>query len=250
MMAVESQGAPVRLAARELRIGWGGRALLPALDFAMRDGELWGLVGRNGAGKSTLLKTLLGVHAPLGGSVTRPSGARIGYVPQRSEWEAAVPARVVDIAAGGLDAGWRALFPFRPRGSHARTHAALVAAQAGDLAQRRYTALSEGQKQRVWLARALVSSPEVLVLDEPTSALDPAAERAVFDLLGELISQRRMAVLIASHQLGLLFTRATHLVFVDRDESLALAGPRADVLAHPAVRRRHLIELAAGTVDS
>jgi len=237
------------LSAAELRIGWNGRALLPPLDFAIREGELWGLVGRNGAGKSTLLRTLLGVHAPLAGRVTRAVGGRIGYVPQRSEWEAAVPARVIDIAAGGLDAGWRALVPFRPRGSSERTRQALAAAQAADLAHRRYTALSEGQKQRVWLARALVSDPRMLVLDEPTSALDPAAERAVFDLLGDLIATRDMAVLVASHQLGLLFSRATHLVFVDRDEAVAIAGPRAEVLAHPVVRRRHLIELAAGAVE-
>lgn len=245
---IDSASLPV-LAADDLRIGWNGRALLPPLDFAIHEGELWGLVGRNGAGKSTLLRTLLGVHAPLAGRVARAARGRIGYVPQRSEWESAVPARVIDIAAGGLDAGWRALLPFRPAGSHERTLRALGAAQAGDLAYRRYTALSEGQKQRVWLARALVSDPRILVLDEPTSALDPAAERAVFDLLGELIAQRKMAVLIASHQLGLLFSRATHLVFVDRDESVALAGPRAEVLAHPVVRRRHLVELAAGVTE-
>ncbi len=231
-----------------LQIGWGGRALLPPIDLTIRPGELWGLVGRNGAGKSTLLKTLLGVHPPLAGAVQRSS--RIGYVPQRSEWEAAVPARVIDIALGGLDAGWRSLLPFRPRGSRDKTMAALREAQAGDLAWRRYVALSEGQKQRVWLARALVGEPQLLVLDEPTSALDPAAERGVFDLVSRLIVERRLAVLLASHHLGLLFERASHLLYVDRDEGLVLAGPRLEVLAHPNVRRRHLIDFASAPVVS
>ncbi len=231
-----------------LRIGWDGRALLPPIDLAIRSGELWGLVGRNGAGKSTLLKTLLGVHKPLAGIVQR--SPRIGYVPQRSEWEAAVPARVIDIALGGVDAGWRSLLPFRPRGSRAKTLAALREAQAEELAWRRYVALSEGQKQRVWLARALVGEPQLLVLDEPTSALDPAAERAVFDLVSRLIAQRQLAVLLASHHLGLLFERASHLIYVDREEGLVLAGTRAEVLAHPSVRRRHAIDFGGASASS
>ena len=230
------------VAARGLKVGWGGRALLPQVDLAIRPGELWGLVGRNGAGKSTLLKTLLGVHPPVAGAVTRVG--RIGYVPQRSEWEPAVPARVIDLALGGLDEGWRSFLPWRPRGSHRRANAALAVAQADDLARRRYVALSEGQKQRVWLARALVGDPRLLVLDEPTSALDPAAERAVFDLVTRLIAERGLAVVFASHELGLLFERASHLVYVDREEALVLAGPTAEVLAHPSVRRRHLIDIA------
>ncbi|MBL8787252.1 MAG: ATP-binding cassette domain-containing protein [Deltaproteobacteria bacterium] len=233
------------IAGRRLAIGWGDRAILPPLDFAIREGELWGLVGRNGSGKSTLMKTLLGSASPLGGTIDMRPGLRIGYVPQRSEWEAAVPARVIDIAAGGLDSGWATFLPFRPRGSKGKVEAALAVADAADLATRRYATLSEGQKQRVWLARALVSDPELLVLDEPTSALDTAAERAVFELLGRVLAQRRIAILIASHQLGLLFERATHLFYIEREAGVAAIGPRAEVLAHPIVRERNLLELAS-----
>jgi len=230
---------------RDLRIGWGDKVILPPLDFAIRPGELWGLVGRNGSGKSTLMKTLLGSTQAMGGEVIKGPGLRVGYVPQRSEWEAAVPARVVDIAAGGLDSGWAALLPFRPRGSKDKVDAALAVADAADLASRRYATLSEGQKQRVWLARALVSDPDLLVLDEPTSALDTAAERAVFELLGRVLSQRRIAILIASHQLGLLFERATHLIYIEREIGAAVIGPRVDVLMNPRVRERNLLELAS-----
>lgn len=102
----------------------------------------------------------------------------------------------------------------------------------------------------MWLARALVGEPQLLVLDEPTSALDPAAERGVFDLVSRSIVERRLAVLLASHHLGLLFERASHLLYVDRDEDLALAGPRLEVLAHPNVRRRHLIDFASNPAVS
>ncbi len=233
-------------------MGWAGRGLLPPVDLAVRPGELWGLVGRNGNGKSTLIKTLIGALAPVSGLVAAGSGqrrARLGYVPQRSDWEGAVPARVIDIALGGLDTGYSVLWPWRGRSANKRALAALAETHAADLVERRFSTLSEGQKQRVWLARALVSSPEVLILDEPTSALDALAERHIFEVLTELTSSRRLAVMVASHHLGFLVSRATHLIYVDRDEGLVVAGPRDEVLAAPSIRRRHLLELAEGLAD-
>ncbi len=224
--------------AEGLLVGWGARPLLPPLDFAIERGQLWGLVGRNGSGKSTLLKTLLGVAQPLGGHAHLRPGARLGFVPQRSDWEPAVPARAIDVVRGGLDVGWGSLLPWRPRGATARAEAALAEAQAASVAPQGFSTLSEGQKQRVWLARALVADPDLLVLDEPTSALDAEAELQVFELLARWMAERNVGVLLASHHLGLLFERATHLIAVDRDDRLVIAGPREVVLGHPAIGAR------------
>lgn len=226
--------------ADDLLVGWDGRAILPPVHFGVERGQLWGLVGRNGSGKSTLLKTLLGVSSALGGHAHLRPGARLGFVPQRSDWELAVPARASDVVAGGLDAGWSAMWPFRARGWRQRVARALTEAHAEKLEAQQFASLSEGQKQRVWLARALVSDPDLLVLDEPTSALDAEAEMLVFDLLARWIRERDVGVLLASHHLGLLFERATHLLFVDGDDGVAVAGESADVMRHPIFARRYL----------
>ncbi len=231
------------LSTDELVVGWGGRGLLPPVSFEIQKGEIWGLVGRNGNGKSTLLKTLLSTLPPVAGAVRTRAGLRVGYVPQRSDWENAVPARVTDMVAGGLDRGMGVFWPWRGQGTRSRVLSALRETQAEDLGTKSFSTLSEGQKQRVWIARALIGNPDLLVLDEPTSALDAIAEQHVFDLLESLISKRPIAVLIASHNLGFLLNRATHLIYVDRDERVVLAGRREFVLSAPSVRRRHLLEL-------
>lgn len=237
------------LATRALVVGWGRRPLLPPLSFEVRPGELWGLVGRNGSGKSTLLKTLLGMIPAVGGRLEVAGHTRLGFVPQRSEWEGAVPARVADVTAGGLDEGWRTLLPWRGRGAHEKVRAALRVAHAEHLLHERFATLSGGQSQRVWLARALVRDPNLLTLDEPTSALDGEAERAVFELLTELISARGMAVFVVSHELELLLGCATHLCWVDRLSGIAKAGPRAEILADPAFQRRYASELEAAVAS-
>jgi len=231
-----------------LVVGWNRRPMLPPLSFSVERGQLWGLVGRNGSGKSTLLKTVLGMIPAIAGRIDVAPDARLGFVPQRSEWELSVPARVKDIAAGGLDTGWRCLLPWSQRGAGALVHKALSIAQADHLANERFATLSGGQMQRVWLARALVLEPSLLALDEPTSALDPEAERGVFDLLTELAARHDIAVFLVSHQLDLLLERATHICWVDRMTGVARAGTRAEILADATFQKRYAGELPADVV--
>lgn len=226
------------LSARELIVGYAGVAVLPAVDLQIRPGELWGLVGANGAGKSTLLRTLLGLLPRVGGVVDRASGLRTGYVPQRSELDMTGPRRVVDVVRGGAEQGWSFLSPLAPLRAREAVRRALRDAHAEALAGAQLSELSEGQKQRVLLARALASEPAVLVLDEPTSAMDGRTERAVYTVLQELRAARSLAVLMVSHHVALLAEHATHLVLVDREDGLALVGPAATVAASEAFTER------------
>lgn len=224
------------LTTRALRIGHHGRAILPPVDLTLHQGETWALIGRNGSGKTTLMRTLLGLQPRVGGHIERAPGLRLGYVPQRGDVDPSIPGRVVDLVRAGLDRGWSFLDPRVPRRGRAAVAAALQAVDAEALADRPFRTLSEGQKQRALIARALVGDPAVLVLDEPTSAMDPVIEAQVFALLDRLRRERGLALVIAGHRLGYVPRFATHALLLDRVGDRVEAGPAADVLASDAFR--------------
>lgn len=221
------------LTVQGLVVGYRGRPLLPSASFAVRRGELWAIVGPNGSGKTTFLRSVLGLLPPLGGSVEMGAGGvSVGYVPQRSSLDPNLPARVIDVVRGGLETGWSFLNPTYRMRNRGAVDAALRDAHVTELARRQVSELSEGQKQRVLMARALAAQPALLILDEPTSAMDANAERSIFELLDSLRESRDLGVLLVSHHLGVVSEHATHLLMVDKDHGMLLAGSLAEVGAH------------------
>jgi zinc transport system ATP-binding protein len=224
--------------AKSLAVGYNRKSILPPITFEVGEAEVWGIIGPNGSGKSTLLKSLLGLLKPVTGSLILGEGVKIGYVPQRTGLDLAVPARVVDVVRGGVDRGWSFLNPLYPIQHKAQVERAMEDTHVTTLAHQQFSTLSEGQKQRVMIARALAGDPSLLVLDEPTSAMDAGAERVMFELLGELRATRDLAILLVSHHLPVLGEFATHAIYVDRDKSFIQSGNIATVCAcEPCVAR-------------
>ena len=180
-------------------LGYGKHIVLRDLSFEIREGDYLGLVGPNGAGKTTVLRALLGIHPPLSGTVRRIPGIRFGYVPQRDQLNLSYPLSVADVVRMGRP----------PRGGRQgrredREAADRALEQVGlsALAGRRLNNLSGGEKQRMLLARALVSNPTVLVLDEPTNGMDLGATTQILSLVRELREQQRLTVIFVSHALN------------------------------------------------
>ena len=182
-------------------LGYGRRAVLTDISFAIEAGDFVGLVGPNGAGKTTILRALLGTNPPLAGRVTLAPGLRFGYVPQRDQVDYNFPLRVLDVVLMGrydrIGLGRRPTADDRRRAQTALEHVGIL-----HLAQTALTDLSGGQKQRALIARALVGDPNVLVLDEPTNGMDLVSTTQILGLVRDLHEDTGLTVLMVSHALN------------------------------------------------
>lgn len=226
----------IQLRLSELEVGYGS-ALLPPISASVAAGEQWALIGPNGSGKSTLLRTILGLQRAIAGGVEVVG--RIGYVPQRTALNRTMPVRVTDMVRSGADTGWSFLSPVYLRQHRDTVTRAMHDTQTLDLAQQQFQSLSEGQKQRVLVARALAAEPQLLVLDEPSAAMDHAAEERLFELLRTLRRDRDLAVVLVSHHLTVAAHYATHALLVDKDRGLAISGTMEEVAHHRATQDRY-----------
>jgi zinc transport system ATP-binding protein len=225
------------LRCERLVVGHAGQPILPACDLEIQRAKFTMVLGRNGAGKTTFFRTVLGLMPPVSGSVRRAPGVRIAYVGQGLALDRILPVRARDVVAWGTHSGWSFLHR-SSRETAAACHRALAEAGVPELADRPFRNLSEGQKQRVLLARMLVGAPDVGFLDEPTAAMDAVAEEEAIVHLARLAKDRGMGIVVISHVLGLAARYADEVVFLDRDDGVIVNGPPATVFAHASFRRQ------------
>ncbi len=228
------------LCCEDLVIGYQGHALLPPINLQVHRGTFLAVIGRNGSGKSTWFKTLLGLQHPVSGRVYRSSAqVKSAYVPQTSSIDGMLPVRSRELVHWGRLTGWNFLRPFSKREDRQAVDSALETAGAGPIANRPYRELSEGQKQRALLARVLATEADLVLLDEPTAAMDAVAERETMRRLAELARERRLAVVVVSHDLRVAAEFADQLLFVDREAPAVVLGDANTVFCHPAFRHQY-----------
>lgn len=187
-----------------LTLGYGGKTVLRNVTMAIEAGEIVTVVGPNGSGKSSLLRALIGALRPTSGIVTRAPQLKIGYVPQKLQIDATLPLTV------------QRFLNLPAQQSAATLDAALARAGVTELVQSQMSALSGGQFQRVLLARALLGTPDILILDEATQGLDQPGAAAFYRQIESARRDLGMAVLMVSHDL--------HVVMAASDRVLCLNG--------------------------
>lgn len=192
------------ITAEGVTIRHGTTTVLENVSFDMCKGEIVTIVGPNGSGKSTLLRALIGAVDISKGKVTKRPGLRIGYVPQKLHIDATLPMSV------------RRFLSLPIKKSAKDTRNALEQAGVSALADRQMADLSGGQFQRVLLARALLSDPELLILDEATQGLDQPGSASFYRQIEDLRGSLGCAVLMVSHEL--------HVVMAASDRVICLNG--------------------------
>ena len=219
MGTLPSPDAPRVLEVREVTVRFGERVVLEDVSFHVPVGEFLCVCGPNGAGKSTLLKVVLGLVKPNAGAVLirgedpLRGRKRIGYVPQRKAFDRDFPATPIEVVVANLRGAW----PMRIRDEEREVAmAALKRTGADKLHRSQMRDLSGGETQRVFLARALVTKPELVILDEPTAGVDVGGRAAIIELMAELSASESVAAILVTHNLQAIARCAERVVYLDR----------------------------------
>jgi iron complex transport system ATP-binding protein len=223
---------------------------LDGVSLSVASGSLTGLLGPNGCGKTTLLRLLSGVERPGSGAVTldgrdltgfgrRALARRIAVVPQ--ETHPAFDYSVLDMVLMGRHPHLGA-FEFEGPADLRVAQEALEATNTWHLADRPFSALSGGEKQRVVIASALAQAGDVLLLDEPTASLDLGAQLDVAALLLKLHRDREVTMVMATHDLNFAASVCDTLVLMKAGRILA-HGPTSTVMTAAHVRELYGVEV-------
>lgn len=200
-------------------VSFGHRRVLDDVSFEVRTGEFTGLIGSNGVGKTTLLRVILGSQrtdsgtVSMGGHPEGHGGQAVGYVPQKVVFDPDVPLRARDLVALGLD-GHRFGFSRRSKDQRLAVDRVLHDVDATGFADSRVGTLSGGEQQRVLIAHALISRPQLLLLDEPLANLDPRSVQEVVGLLHRVAGEHGVAILLSAHEMNALLPVMDRIVYL------------------------------------
>jgi zinc transport system ATP-binding protein len=208
----------------KVNFSYGERVVLEGIDFIIRKGDFAGIIGPNGSGKTTLLRIVLKLLKPQSGDVTlfgKPAKyfnawEKIGYVPQKvTQLESKFPITVEEAVALGRTSRlglWRR-FSARDAGAVDRV---LSIMEIQKIRDRLITELSGGQQQRVFIAKALASEPELLILDEPTTGVDLESQDKFYDLLAKLNKEKGLTIILVSHDISVVVNAVSTLFCINR----------------------------------
>ncbi|MBO4901997.1 MAG: metal ABC transporter ATP-binding protein [Lachnospiraceae bacterium] len=220
----------VLLTCKDLLIKYEQKTVITGLSFQVNEGDYLCIVGDNGAGKSTLLKCILGLKTVRSGSIAfDPSlhATEIGYLSQADETGPDFPASVREVVMQGC-LGRHGLRPFYAAAERAKCTEVLKKLHIESLSSASFRELSGGQRKRVLLARALMTSARLLLLDEPVAALDPNATRDFYDTIKRL-NKDGVTIIMVSHDIHEAIHHATHILHLS-GETAAFYGTTDEYL--------------------
>lgn len=238
-----------------IQVGYDGRSVIRNADLTLYPGEILTLIGPNGAGKSTLLKTLARI-LPLQAGTVYLSGKDLSSYKSRD-----LAKKMAVLLTRGKDPGMitcreviaMGRFPYTNMAGILSEEDERIIAKAmeqtgvEDLAAHEYDQISDGQRQRVLLARALCQEPEILLLDEPISYLDIKYKLEFLDALQKLVRQRDLTVVMSLHELDLA-ARVSHRIACVKDGGILKVGTPEEVMGGSAMEM--LFDLPEDSYDS
>ncbi len=210
-----------------LSAGYEGKEVLHDINLTVYSDDYLGIIGPNGGGKTTLMRLILGLLKPTEGSIRfykegiNENGEPItqevkeitmGYLPQYNALDRQFPISVYEVVLSGLSKT-KGLFSRYTKAQHQQVLDTLDRMQLSDLKDRHIGALSGGQLQRVLLARAIVSKPDVVILDEPNTYIDRRFQKQMYEMLEQI--NKECAIIIVSHDIAEVLNNVKHIACVN-----------------------------------
>ncbi len=199
---------------KKVSLNIGGVSILSNINFTVEKGDYVGIIGPNGGGKTTLIKVILGLITPQEGVVIR-KWQKCAYVPQRvTEKTGNFPATVEEIV-------WSGRTSYISKGKRAKKNDFLAvnnALRISGIEEHRHrlvASLSGGERQKVFLARAVAGNPDIIILDEPSTGVDVAAQGKFYSLL-EKLNSKGVTILFVSHDLDVVAHEAKSILCVNK----------------------------------
>jgi len=217
--ATTTQDQSPIVTAENVTAGYPGNIVWQDADFSLDRGEFIAVIGPNGAGKTTLFRLLLGLQQPIKGTIRifdkipHRGNSRIGYVPQRHVFDSDTNVECIELVHLAY-CGQRWGFHLSAKSERERALDALKAVGAAELAPKPLNALSGGELQRIFLAEALVSDPDILLLDEPLSNLDIRRADELVQLVNSVVRSRNVTALLVAHDINPLLPYLDQVVYV------------------------------------
>lgn len=228
---------------------YNGHPVLDDISIEIKKGEFLGLIGPNGSGKTTLLKIILGLLKPQSGSISLfgqqidsfKDWSKVGYVPQKAGAEGMrFPVTVEEIVTMGRinNSRW---FDFTSKEDETAIDQALTEVDMLKYKKTLLNELSGGQQQRVYIARALASKPELLILDEPTVGVDSESQAKFYELLKNLNRNLKLTLILVSHDIDVVSHEVSILACIN--SKLVCYGKPKDLLKDDLIKKLYAKEL-------
>ncbi len=211
---------------------YGHNPVLSDVSLHVHEDQFTGIVGPSGAGKTTLLRLFLGTMKPVDGTIWRRPDLRIAYVPQLETVNWNFPITVFECVLMSRKSA--RVKPWASAAEKASVSAVLERLSISELAARHIRDLSGGQQQRMFLARALLRQPQLLLMDEPTSGVDISTRHDILHLLADL-HEDGVAIVLTTHDLNGIAAHLPHLVCVNR--TVVADGSPAEVITPEVLER-------------
>ena len=204
---------------KNLCVSYCAKSVLHGVDLKIDAGEVVTIVGPNGSGKTSLLRSIIGAKTPQRGTIALKPGIKIGYVPQRLNFDYSLPMTVERFMKLSNNINKRECLD------------ALEKSGVPDIFKSQVTQLSGGQFQRVLLARAIINKPDILLLDEATQGLDQPGSALFYKQIEEVRRDTKCAVLMISHDLHVVMSTSDRVICLNGH--VCCSGTPANVASDP-----------------